>query len=207
LVSPVYGVTLRLVVSAPADRGDSDDAVSNEALMERAQAGETDAFGTLYDRFSVLLFAAALRLLGGRRAEASDLVHDVFLEAWQHVRSYDAARGSVRTWLLLRLRSRAFDLRARAESRYTELAGGHEAFEQNAAPTREHAAELFAIRDALARLEPDVREILDQTYFTGLTAREIAAHTGLPLGTVKSRLARGLSALEAALAERSESHE
>jgi RNA polymerase sigma-70 factor (ECF subfamily) len=210
LVSPVRGDTLPLVDSPPESRSDGDDAESSEALMERAKTGDREAFGALYDRFSGLLSAAALRLLGGRRAEAGDLVHDVFLEAWQHVRSYDSARGSVRTWLLLRLRSRAFDLHARAESRYTEPVGGHEAFEHNAAPAQQHTAELLTIRSALANLERDVREVLDQTYFAGATAREIAEQTGLPLGTVKSRLARGLSALEAALADtlaRDESHD
>jgi RNA polymerase sigma-70 factor (ECF subfamily) len=175
--------------------------------MARAQTGDRLAFGALYDRFSPLLFAAALRFLSGHRAEASDLVHDVFLQAWQHVRSYDVARGSVRTWLLLRLRSRAFDLRSRAETRYTELSGGSEAFEHTAAPARAHAAELIAIRSALSGLPKDVREVLEQTYFAGLTAREIAAHSGLALGTVKSRLARGLSALAAALSGESERHE
>jgi RNA polymerase sigma-70 factor, ECF subfamily len=204
LVRPVSDGTLHVVVRARADRGDGEDTSSSEALMERAQAGDSAAFGALYDRFSGLLLAAALRLLSGRRAEASDLVHDVFLEAWQHVRSYDVARGTVRTWLLLRLRSRAFDLRARAVTRYTELVGGHEGFAESAAPAHAHGAELLAIRSVLAELEPGIRAVLDQTYFEGLTAREIAERSGLPLGTVKSRLARGLSALEAALTERGE---
>jgi RNA polymerase sigma-70 factor (ECF subfamily) len=175
--------------------------------MERAQAGDRDAFALLYDRFSGLLLAAALRFLSGRRAESNDLVHDVFLEAWQHARSYDRQRGSVRTWLLLRLRSRAFDLRGRAETRRTELSEDPSALERHPTQVRAHASELLAVRTALSGLAPDVREVIDQTYFAGLTAREISEHTGLALGTVKSRLARGLSTLAAALAEGGENHE
>ncbi|HEY2216370.1 MAG TPA: sigma factor, partial [Solirubrobacteraceae bacterium] len=72
----------------------------------RAAAGDRAALGLLYDRFAPSMLAVGQRILGSAR-EAEDLVHDVFLEAWLRARYYDPARGSVRTWLMLRLRSRA----------------------------------------------------------------------------------------------------
>ena len=72
-------------------------------LMQRAQSGDTEAFAAIYDRHAGALLALAQRMLGG---EALDLLHDVFLEAWQEVRSYDPSRATPRTWLLVRLRSR-----------------------------------------------------------------------------------------------------
>ncbi|MEZ4468804.1 MAG: sigma-70 family RNA polymerase sigma factor [bacterium] len=70
--------------------------------------GDKSALGQLYDRHAPLLLGVALRLLGDR-PEAEDLVHDVLIEAWQRADTYDPARASVRSWLLLRLRSRALD--------------------------------------------------------------------------------------------------
>lgn len=189
-----------MVVDAPEDPPETGDAPPIDVLMERAQAGDRSAFGLLYDRFAPALLGAAARMLGGPR-EAADLVHDVFLEAWQHVREYDARKGSVRTWLLLRLRSRALDLLGRAERRHTRVGDGPEQLERPDPGAREHGLEQLAVRQALARLEEGVRAVLELTYFDGLTAREIAARAGIPEGTVRSRLARGLAALAEALGE------
>jgi RNA polymerase sigma-70 factor (ECF subfamily) len=188
------------VVDAPEKSAEPADAVSIDVLIEQAQAGDRSAFGLLYDRFAPSLLGAAARMLGGRR-EAADLVHDVFLEAWQHVREYDPRKGSVRTWLLLRLRSRALDLLGRAERRHTQVGSEREQLERPGAGAREHAMEQLAVRQALARLEEGVRAVLEYTYFDGLTAREISTRAGIPEGTVRSRLARGLAALAAALGE------
>ncbi|HEX6240851.1 MAG TPA: sigma-70 family RNA polymerase sigma factor [Polyangiales bacterium] len=191
----------------PADADlDAPDGASSESiaqLVQRAQLGERVAFGQLYDRFAPRLQAVADRLLKQRR-DSGDLVHDVFLEAWQHIREYDAAKGSFRTWLLMRLRSRAWDALARADARTTRLLHEGEQLESVSAPEQEHALEQNTVRAALDDLEEGVRGVLDQSYFEGLSAREIAERTGLPVGTVKSRLARGLSALAAALGERAE---
>ena len=173
------------------------EGVRARALIERARRGDRDAFGELYDLFSPVCLGVAVRLLRDRR-EAEDLVHDVFLEAWQRVRDYDESRGSVRTWLLLRLRSRAFDRLGRAGARrIVALPEGHVA----SAPDVMDPTDALAVRVALAGLDPSVREAIEGTYFDGLTAREIAERVGVPIGTVKSRLARGLGALGVELSE------
>lgn len=182
------------------------DASEDAALVERARTGDRAAFGCLYDRFSPILLGAAVRLFRDRR-EADDLVHDVFLEAWQHVREYDAAKGSVRTWLLLRLRSRALDRMGRAEFRKTTLLDDALGSVEARARPGTDAVDVIAVRRALEALEEDVRSVLERTYFEGLTAREIAEQTSVPLGTVKSRLARGLSVLGVALRGEGESDE
>jgi RNA polymerase sigma-70 factor, ECF subfamily len=189
-----------VVASAREEPPETGDAVSIDVLITRAQAGDRAAFGLLYDRFAPALLGAAARILGDRR-ESADLVHDVFLEAWQRVREYDPQRGSVRTWLLLRLRSRALDHLGRAERRHTQVGAGPELAERGRPGARDHTMEQLAVRQALTRLEGDVRAVLEQTYFEGLSAREIAARSGIPEGTVRSRLARGLAALTAVLGE------
>jgi RNA polymerase sigma-70 factor, ECF subfamily len=189
-----------VVASAREEPPEAGDAVSIDVLIARAQTGDRAAFGLLYDRFAPALLGAAARMLGDPR-ESADLVHDVFLEAWQRVREYDPRRGSVRTWLLLRLRSRALDLLGRAERRHTQVGAAPERMERGNPNARDHTMEQLAVRQALMRLDGDVRAVLEQTYFEGLSAREIAARAGIPEGTVRSRLARGLSALTAALGE------
>jgi RNA polymerase sigma-70 factor (ECF subfamily) len=183
-------------VDIDTDAGEGSDAL----LVQRAQAGDRDAIGVLYDRFAPALLGVARRLVASPR-EADDLVHDVFLEAWAHIREYDAAKGTVRTWLFIRLRSRAMDRLGRAESRHTQpLEEGltHPGVVTLPSPD---AIDGIALRRALERLDADVRTVLEQTYFGGLTAKEIATLVGAPVGTVKSRLARGIATLGALLGE------
>jgi RNA polymerase sigma-70 factor, ECF subfamily len=165
------------------------------------------ALGMLYDRHAPSLLAVAIRMLRSQR-EAQDLLHDVFLEVWEHAREYDAAKATVRTWLFVRLRSRALDRLGRAEHKRTlPLADLDASLELRQATTIE-AVDSIAVKQALARLPPEVREALDLTYFDGLTAREIAERILVPVGTVKSRLSRGIAALGALLrAEKEQSDE
>ena len=181
------------VIAPPASTAaPSDDDV---ALMERLRRADRLALGVLYDRYAPALLAAAVRMLGSRR-EAQDLLHDVFLEAWEHVREYDASRGTVRSWLFVRLRSRALDRLGRAERTLLPSDSGTQV--GDGAGTAK-AVDSIAVKEALERLPKDVREALDLTYFEGLTAKEIAERAGVPIGTVRSRLARGLAALGALL--------
>lgn len=83
---------------------------SDDALVKLLAAGDQDALAELYDRYSAMMVGVAVRLLNNNR-DAEDLVHDVFIEAWQKASSFDPTRGTVRSWLMVRLRSRAADRR------------------------------------------------------------------------------------------------
>ncbi len=159
--------------------------------MERARHGDVAAFAELYDRHAPVVLALMRRILA---SDAQDLLHDVFLEAWQSAREYDPARASVRAWLLVRARTRAVDrLRRQQRERNVHLL----------LPVRCHEPvdeRQLAVRHALARLEPSVRETVELTYFEGLTAGEVSERMRTPEGTVRSRLARGLSHLQEVLA-------
>jgi RNA polymerase sigma-70 factor (ECF subfamily) len=147
------------------------------------------------------MVAAAVRMLGSSR-EAEDLVHDVFLEAWEHARQYDGARGPVRAWLFVRLRSRALDRLGRA-SRAREHS--NDEVQVGLATRREwipDTDDFMALKQAFDRLSPDVHRALQLTYFEGLTAREIAERDAVPEGTIRSRLARGLAELSSVIAGR-----
>ena len=104
-------VSRRSTLPGSAEASSEDDV----ALLRRLQRGDTAAMGALYDRYAPQLLALAVRMLRSER-EAEDLLHDLFLEAWQNVRQYDETKGTVRTWLFVRLRSRALDRLGRAEA-------------------------------------------------------------------------------------------
>jgi RNA polymerase sigma-70 factor (ECF subfamily) len=175
--------------------------MSDVELMRRSAQGDVEAFAQIYDRHAGSLLALSQRMRFAR-SEGQDLLHDVFLEAWQAVREYDPERATVRTWLLVRARSRALDRlgrHAREESARKTLPPDNPASPQRALSS--HEERRIAVRQALAGLEPNVRATLELTYFEGLTAVEIAERMSVPLGTVKSRLARGLQGLQRVLGE------
>jgi RNA polymerase sigma-70 factor (ECF subfamily) len=181
-----------VIASPSSEEASSDD---DAALMTRLRQADRSALGALYDRYAPSLLATAVRMLGSRR-EAQDLLHDVFIEAWEHAREYDVARGTVRSWLFVRLRSRALDRLGRAERvRARSLEESGIELDLQRATSASGTVEVIAVNQALAQLPKDVREALDLTYFEGLTAREIAERAQVPIGTVRSRLARGLAAL------------
>ena len=146
-----------------------------------------------------MLFGLAKRMLGNAAA-AEDLLHDVFLEVWQHAAEYAPDRGSVRSWLLVRTRSRALDRLGRGarESRAAERLSNEG--EPSLAPSPAVSVDGARLRRLLSTLPSDLVAVLDLTYFEGLSASEIAQRLGIPTGTVKSRLARALEALRDAIA-------
>jgi RNA polymerase sigma-70 factor (ECF subfamily) len=177
-------------------RSDGTEGVARDAaLVLRAAAGDVDAVAELYDRHAARVLAVVRRILRSA-SEAEDVVHDVFIEAWLAARSYDPARASVGTWLLVRARSRALDRRGRnvrEEALRHSFPAPSEVDEASSGESR--TARQLEIEEALARLDDNVRETLTLTYVAGLTAAEVGARMAVPAGTVKSRLARGLAQL------------
>jgi RNA polymerase sigma-70 factor (ECF subfamily) len=159
-------------------------------LIAQVARGQKLALGALYDRYAGLLLAVLTRVLRDA-TEAEDVLHEVFLEVWQHAADFDPARGNVRAWLVMRARSRGLD-RLRALGRARTLPEGA-AFAE--APVEAAPADALTIRRALSNLAPELRQLLELGYFEGMSSAEIAAREGLAIGTVKSRVARALAEL------------
>ncbi len=171
-------------------------------LLQRIARGDQAALGVLYDRYSPVLMAIGCRVLGNREA-AEDLLHDVFLEAWRRAADYDPTRGSVRVWLCMRMRSRSLDRIRSSGRRQTvpmEEANLPEA-EQGSDGDPSLTADRVTVRRALEALPPEQRAVLELGYFEGLSSTEIAERVGIPVGTVKSRVASGIAKLRLALAD------
>ena len=174
-------------------------------LISAMSQGDRGALATLYDRYCGLLLAVATRILRERR-EAEDLVHDVLLEVWRQSADYDGTRGTVRAWLLVRLRSRALD-RKKSVGATRVIAVDPEKLNEQREVLNEDPAlapDRTALRRALAALPEDQRTVLELGYFEGLSSSEIAARIDAPIGTVKSRVAAALAKLRAGLGDRIE---
>jgi RNA polymerase sigma-70 factor, ECF subfamily len=174
-----------------------DDA-EDEALVTAMAGGDRGALATLYERHAPLLLGLALRIVRERR-EAEDLLHDVFLEAWRSAKDFDPKRGRVRTWLAIRMRSRALDLQKSARVSRNAGDGGLELLVDEAEGT---SPDHRRVRSALAQLGQDQRRVLELAYFEGLSCSEIAERIAIPVGTVKSRIAAGLERLRSGLVDR-----
>ena len=164
--------------------------------------GDVRAVGALYDRYSPTLFPIALRIVRDR-SEAEDLIHDAFVAVNERAAQYTADRGTVIAWLVTLVRNLSID-RTRRRERRGVLARDVIAHEPPASvrdPERltSDAGEREKIRRALLTLPEAQRLTLEVAFFEGLSYPEIAAREGVPLGTIKSRAARALSALREAL--------
>ena len=167
--------------------GPTDDS----ALVEAAARGDREALGQLYDQHAGTMYAVAVRILNDAGA-AEDLVHDVFIEAWRAAASFDHHRGSVRAWLVMRLRSRALDrLRSRAKHKELCPVGVLESEEKDPA----NGVDAGRVRAWVSELPPEQREALELAYFGGCSIKEIAAQQDVPVGTVKARISRAVARL------------
>jgi RNA polymerase sigma-70 factor (ECF subfamily) len=172
-----------------------DDNVLAAALAR----GDRTALGRLYDRHAGILLALGFRILGDR-GRAEDVLHDVFLEAWNHARDFDPARGTMRAWLATRMRSRALDRRTSAlrQQRLAEAATDEAAAAQTSpdgGPEALAAIDGGRIQNVVSGMPPELSIIIELSYFQGLSSSETARRLEIPIGTVKSRMARALALL------------
>lgn len=181
--------------TSPVNRGDTGDEMR---LVARIRAGDQQAMSELYDRYSRIVYAVALRVLQDAAA-AEDILQDVFLQLWRNPDAFDASRGNLAAWLAVIARHRSIDrLRKRRPEIDIEdciVAGGPDLRDET-----ERALLVEKVRTALAEMNPDQRGLLELAFFQGLTHSEIAEKTGQPLGTIKTRIRSGLKYLRAKFA-------
>ena len=153
----------------------------------------------LYARCAGRAFATVLHLLRSR-ADAEEVLQETFLEVWRRAREFDPERGGLETWVLTMARTRAID-RLRSVGAQARLVEGatKEALVSAAPPEPSEVAsqheERARVEAAMRALPPEQREVVMLAYFEGLSQQEIAARTGTPLGTVKTRTRLALEKL------------
>jgi RNA polymerase sigma-70 factor (ECF subfamily) len=165
--------------------------LSDAELVARMVQGDRSAVALLYERHKLPLFALARGMLRSA-AEAEDLLHDVFLEAWRRSADYSSERGSVRAWLMLRTRSRALDRLKSAGRRPEEPA---ERVPAEGVQLPDESVDQGRLRQLLERMPEAQRQVLLLGYFEGSSSAEISERLQIPVGTVKSRTRAALEAL------------
>lgn len=172
------------------------------ALIARVVARDQIALSRIYDLLVARVYGLALRMLRSRH-DAEEVVCDVFQQVWERARQYAAERGSVQSWVLVIAYTRSLDRKRRQteqarfqslhpddpETEYTddEARGVDELVDAMRVGT--------AVRAALIDLPSEQRRLVGMAFLQGLSHQQVAVRTGMPLGTVKSHIRRGLLTL------------
>lgn len=176
---------------------------SDVELVGRLSAGDATALDVIYERYSRQAFSLAKRILTDANL-AEDAVQEVFLALWRQPERYDPSRGAFSSWLLSMTHHKAVDAVRREESlrrRRAQAAEDDETLLGTASTSPDVEDAVLAslrgagVRRALGGLPAVQREALTLAYFGGYTQREVAALTGAPLGTVKTRMLAGMRKL------------
>lgn len=164
------------------------------------ESEDAELLRALHAEHGDALFAHALRLTGGDRQRAEDLVQETMLRAWQHPQALDPARGSVRAWLFTTARNLAIDAWRKRGARAGEVITDSPP-ERPGSDETDRIVESWLIAEALARLSKAHREVLVECFYAGRSVAEAAAKLGVPPGTIKSRTYYALRSLKLALEE------
>nr|WP_314444297.1 sigma-70 family RNA polymerase sigma factor [uncultured Sphingomonas sp.] len=168
------------------------------AALQAAGGGDRAALRDIFDLTSAKLMGICLRVLKDRD-EAEDVLQDVYVSVWRHAASYDPAKASPITWLATIARNRSIDrLRSRrAQARHAPIEEAHDLADE-----RPDGFALAASKDegqrvhhCLSTLEDKAQQMIRIAFFDGLSYSQLAAHAGIPLGTCKSWIRRGLQRL------------
>lgn len=166
--------------------------------MDQAQE---ETLRALYDEHATALLSYAMRLTGGDRTGAEDIVQETLIRTWRNLDNLDHARGSIRSWMFTVAHRIAIDAHRARQARPHEV-GDAMLSVVPAAGAVESSLDRIVILDALGSLSPDHRAVIFETYYRGRSVEETAAVLGIPAGTVKSRSYYALRSLKLALAER-----
>jgi RNA polymerase sigma factor (sigma-70 family) len=171
----------------------------DEDVAAAFSSGQPDALTLVYQRFGALVYSIALRSLRAR-SDAEDVTQQVFVSAWQSRSSFIRGRGTLGGWLVTITRNKVTDAlreRQRDSRVLLQVAGGAAVTAPETPP--DQVVERIVLADELAQLPESRRLVMVLAFYSDLTHEQIAHDLGLPLGTVKSHIRRGLQRLRSRL--------
>jgi RNA polymerase sigma-70 factor, ECF subfamily len=181
------------------------NAEADSELIRAIAGGSSDALSRLYDRHAAVVYGLARRIVA-RLEDAEEVVQDVFSQVWREAARYERGRATVAGWLVMLTRTRAIDrVRARRARPDQQSAVDPDVAPPPVSTSRDPEQATIASDDArqvtkaLGALPSEQRALVDLAYYQGLTHSEIAEQTGVPLGTVKTRLRSAMATLREAL--------
>jgi len=171
--------------------------MDDQELLRRIRLGDQDAMRMIYKRYGGAVFSVGMRILKDA-GQAEDIAQEIFFQLWRNSDAFVHGRGSLGAWLVVVARNRSIDaLRRRKPSDSVEdvvLASN-----QNLASEAERDVMIEKVRSYMLSLPPEQQKSIELAFFQGLSHTEIAAKTGDPLGTVKTRIRLALLSLRKAL--------
>ncbi|MCG8599147.1 MAG: sigma-70 family RNA polymerase sigma factor [Verrucomicrobiales bacterium] len=177
-------------------------------LMERIAAKDEQAFAEFTQKYSALIYSTAFKVLN-HYEDTEDIMNEVLTTVWKKADSFQSRKGSLVTWICTTARNRAID-RVRSVQRRGALYDRFEEKVKGEAPEKRATGreELYRsdarriLNNAVVKLSPEQREVIELAYFEGLTQKQIAERIDSPLGTVKARIRRGVDRLRGSINER-----
>jgi RNA polymerase sigma-70 factor, ECF subfamily len=176
-------------------------------IVRRVAKGDQAALGQLYDVTSAAVYGLVRRMLGDASA-AEEITIDVYSQVWRLAPGYSEEKGSPTTWLLVLARSRALDHLRSVTRRIREREHPIEFVAELSHPGPNPEMTVISenrrqiIQAVLADLPPEQLELIQMAFFEGLTHNEVAERTGIPLGTIKSRIRAGMTRMRELLERR-----
>jgi RNA polymerase sigma-70 factor (ECF subfamily) len=184
--------------SNPSNRPNAAQGLDDDfVLMDGIARRDPSALSRLYDRHSTVVYTLCVRILKDP-GMAEDAMIDVFQELWQRSERYNPSRGTPIAYLLTLTRSRALDRARMKGNRPTQALHENSDVQTQAAPSPDPLQSALdderrvLVRNALEKLDPKYRDVMECSFFEGLSHTEIALKLQKPVGTVKTYLRRGL---------------
>ena len=180
------------IVPLISERADLDE----QLLVERLKSRDEQALSDAYALYSRPVFGFLMRFIGDRPS-AEDVQQQVFLEVWQKAHNFDPARGSLLSWIMTIARSRAVDSHRRRvpDPHDPHSLSGQTHSDQSAHAEIDAVLDQWQFEQLIGRLPADEAELLTYRFHGGLSQSEISDRTGVPLGTIKSRMVSALEKL------------
>ncbi|WP_082661801.1 sigma-70 family RNA polymerase sigma factor [Terracidiphilus gabretensis] len=172
-------------------------AAGDDALMDGVRSKDQAAMAEIFDRYAGLVYSISLRVLNDQ-GYAEDVMQQIFFEVWERPQSFVPGRGSLAGWLSVVARNRAIDhlRRGKPSDSIDEVVLPAQS---NLSVEAERRLMMEKVRTRLELLPKDQQESLELAFFEGLSHSEIAAQTGIPLGTIKTRIRSALHLLREAV--------
>ena len=183
--------------NASVRRTSNSDFLDDSALLARVGENDEQAMAEVFRRYGTAVYSVGLRVLHDT-GQAEDVMQEIFLQLWRKPEAFVQGRGSLGAWLVVVARNRAIDA-LRKRKPVDSVDDVVLASPGNLASEAERNSMMEKVRDVLRTLPAEQRKSLELAYFEGLSHSEIAAKTGDPLGTVKTRIRLGLMSLRKAL--------
>ena len=162
-------------------------------LIEKIKQQNSQAFSQLYDRYAAPLYGMILHIVQDKDV-ADDVLQESFIKIWKNISKWDEHRSSLFTWMYTIARNQSLDAWRRVSNRKIQpLDASLESIKGESLDTIQDRSEVLNL---LSSLDPKYRLVVDCLFIKGMSQREMADETGIPLGTIKSRLAKALSLLK-----------